>query len=108
MEETRGGRLRLYMKYPKHSAGRAKIVQVCRPKWYSVMAMALRAASLDSGSTPRKGGAAKWEIGSATAQNMRIVPMPAAKSMANHASVECSGRESWVPSRSPPNLLIPT
>ena len=33
IELTRGGRLRLWMKYAKHSAGRVKIVQVCSVKW---------------------------------------------------------------------------
>ncbi len=33
IELTRGGRLRLWMKYAKHSAGGVKIVHVCSVKW---------------------------------------------------------------------------
>ena len=94
------------MKYANANAGSAKIVHVCRPKWYSVNAMASVAASVLPGSTPPRGGVAKCEIGSATPQNMRIVPMPAANSIPNQVSVECSGPSSSAPSRTWPNRLI--
>jgi hypothetical protein len=45
-----------------------------------------------------RGGSPKWLTGSATPQNMRIEPMPAAKSIANQAPFECSGGSSSGPS----------
>jgi len=82
-----------------------KIVQVCSPKWYRVKPIAWVAASMDSGSTPCRGGLAKWFTGSATAQNIRIVPMPAANSIANQERLVCSGRSSSAPRRTWPNRL---
>src|SRR5699024_11305421 len=93
------------MKYAKASAGSAKMVQVCRPKWYRVNAMASWAASVEAGSTPPRGGVAKCETGSATPQNMRIEPMPAANNMPNQVRVECSGSSSSAPSLTCPNRL---
>src|SRR5699024_11597120 len=40
-----------------------------------------------------RGGLPKWLTGSATPQNMRIVPIPAAKSMPNHVRLECRSEE---------------
>jgi hypothetical protein len=57
------------------------------------------AASMEAGSTPCRGGFAKWFTGSATAQNIRIVPMPAAKSIENQDRLVCWGRSSSAPSR---------
>ena len=53
--------------------------------------MASRAASTDSGSTV--GGATYCVTGSATAKNIRSVPMPAAKSIDAQAKVLNSGSE---------------
>ena len=94
------------MKYANASEGSAKIVQVCRPKWYSVKAMAWVAASVLPGSIEPRGGLAKCEIGSATPQNMRIEPIPAANSMPNQVAVECSGLSSSAPRRTCPYRLI--
>ncbi|SIJ34209.1 Uncharacterised protein [Mycobacteroides abscessus subsp. abscessus] len=62
--------------------------------------IASAAASTVPGSIPvlARGGSPRWLTGSATPQNMRIDPMPAAKSIANHAPLECSGGSSSGPS----------
>lgn len=62
------------------------------------MSMAALPARGELGSTPSNGGAAKWEIGSATPQNISTVLMPAANSMVNQARSEDSGSASSGPS----------
>ena len=65
------------------------------------MTIAWRAAS---GVPPSpNGGWVKWVMGSATPQKSRPTPIPAAKSMASHETVENSGRSSGLPSLSLPN-----
>ncbi len=67
--------------------------------------MASRAAAQVPASRPSsvaRGGSPKWLTGSATPQNIRIEPMPAAKSIANQAVPECSGGSSSGPSLTRP------
>ena len=57
------------------------------------VAIASVAAASVPGSTSPIGGSAKCEMGSATPQNMRMVPIPAANSIADQVSRLKCGRE---------------
>gem|GEM_PF-4867557 len=55
-DETRGGSLRLYVKYPNVRPGTARIAHMCTPKWKLAMFRASTAARSEAGSVPYMGG----------------------------------------------------